>query len=293
MRKKITSLSVLLLSGAFLLTSCVKDEELESTKNLRTAKETREAEKLAEEKALAELKKKEQELANSKEEFSQLTAKQAQINALLTQQKQAIDGLRGAESAVKAAEAAITAANNEKADLVAAKTQVEENYNLAKAAADRNLEANQRGQVAVQKELEILNNTTLGDNVVELSNQLSEKKSQLEVLEKELAVAQDAYDNARAAAKKAVTNDLLATTLFSTLYGVEDYVYSAKYSTYTYPQDESTYISVSNFLKNVNYISPLNYESQTFTHNLKYRKEIRNEHIDVFRTRREQSSTRC
>lgn len=50
MRKKITSLSVLLLSGAFLLTSCVKDEELESTKNLRTAKETREAEKLAEEK---------------------------------------------------------------------------------------------------------------------------------------------------------------------------------------------------------------------------------------------------
>lgn len=85
MRKKITSLSVLLLSGAFLLTSCVKDEELESTKNLRTAKETREAEKLAEEKALADLKKKEQELANSKEEFSQLTAKQAQINALLTQ----------------------------------------------------------------------------------------------------------------------------------------------------------------------------------------------------------------
>ena len=49
------------------------------------------------------------------------------------------------------------------------------------------------------------------------------------------------------------------------LYGVEDYVYSAKYSTYTYPQDESTYISVSNFLKNVNYISPLNYESQTRT----------------------------
>ena len=61
MRKKITSLSVLLLSGAFLLTSCVKDEELESTKNLRTAKETREAEKLAEEKALAELEKKKQE----------------------------------------------------------------------------------------------------------------------------------------------------------------------------------------------------------------------------------------
>ena len=265
MRKKITSLSVLLLSGAFLLTSCVKDEELESTKNLRTAKETREAEKLAEEKALADLKKKEQELANSKEEFSQLTAKQAQINALLTQQKNAIIGLKDAESAVKAAEAAITAANNEKADLVAAKTQVEENYNLAKAAAERNLEANQRGQVAVQKELEILNNTTLGDNVVELSNQLAEKKSQLEVLEKELAVAQDAYDNARAAAKKAVTNDLLATTLFSTLYGVEDYVYSAKYSTITYPYDESTYINVSNFLKNVNYISPLDYESQTRT----------------------------
>lgn len=267
MRKKITSLSVLLLSGAFLLTSCVKDEELESTKNLRTAKETREAEKLAEEKALADLKKKEQELANSKEEFSQLTAKQAQINALLTQQKEAIDGLRNAESAVKGAEAAITAANNEKADLVAAKTQVEENYNLAKAAAERNLEANQRGQVAVQKELEILNNTTLGDNVVELSNQLAEKKLKQEELTQEVAVAQDAYDNARAAAKKELTDNLLATTLFSTLYSVQNYVYSAKYGTndYSFPADERTYIVLSNFLKNVSYISPLDYERQTRT----------------------------
>lgn len=251
MRKEITSLSVLLLSGAFLLTSCVKDEELESTKNLRTAKETREAEKLAEEKA--------------DKEFSQLTAKQAQIKVLLDQQKEAIVGLRSAESTVKAAEAAITAANNEKADLEAEKAKVEEQYNLAKAAAERDLEANQRGQVAVQKELEILNSTTLGDNVVELSNQLAEKKLKKEELTQEVAVAQDAYDNARAAAKKELTDNLLATTLFSTLYSVQDYEYSAKYSTNTYPYDESTYINVSNFLKNVNYISSLNYESQTRT----------------------------
>ena len=73
MRKKITSLSVLLLSGAFLLTSCVKDEELESTKNLRTAKETREAEKLAEEKA--------------EKELTQQGAKQGRVQALIDRQK--------------------------------------------------------------------------------------------------------------------------------------------------------------------------------------------------------------
>ena len=33
--------------------------------------------------------------------------------------------------------------------------------------------------------------------------------------------------------------------------------------------------------------------NKKFTHNYKYRKEIRNENNDVFKTRREQSSTRC
>lgn len=61
---------MLLLSGAFLFTSCVKDEELESTKNLRTAKETREAEKLAEEKAkvAAEQAQAENTLASAKDQ---------------------------------------------------------------------------------------------------------------------------------------------------------------------------------------------------------------------------------
>ena len=53
MRKKITSLSVLLLTGALVLTSCVKSEEDDSTKALRTAQEQRALEKLSEDKQLA------------------------------------------------------------------------------------------------------------------------------------------------------------------------------------------------------------------------------------------------
>ena len=53
MRKKITSLSVLLLTGALVLTSCVKNEEDDSTKALRTAQEQRALEKLSEDKQLA------------------------------------------------------------------------------------------------------------------------------------------------------------------------------------------------------------------------------------------------
>lgn len=53
MRKKITSLSVLLLTGALVLTSCVKSEEDDSTKALRTAQEQRALEKLSEDKQVA------------------------------------------------------------------------------------------------------------------------------------------------------------------------------------------------------------------------------------------------
>ena len=53
MRKKITSLSVLLLTGALVLTSCVKSEEDDSTKALRTAQEQRAIERLSEDKQLA------------------------------------------------------------------------------------------------------------------------------------------------------------------------------------------------------------------------------------------------
>ena len=57
MRRKITSLSLLLLSGAVLFTSCVKDEEQENTKALRDAKVARESEKIAEERASSKVSK--------------------------------------------------------------------------------------------------------------------------------------------------------------------------------------------------------------------------------------------
>ena len=111
MRRKITSLSLLLLSGAVLFTSCVKDEEQENTKALRDAKVARESEKLNEEKAKAatEQAQAEQTLASTKER---------RIQALV--QLQATY-----ENDIKDAEAAIAQATDENASYAAKKTASE------------------------------------------------------------------------------------------------------------------------------------------------------------------------
>ena len=100
MRKKITSLSLLFLSGALVLTSCVKNEEEESTKALRTAQEQRAKEKLAEDKT-----QKAMELEQTKKA----------LVASLVERKTAILGEIATEKAN------IVTAQNENADRTASK----------------------------------------------------------------------------------------------------------------------------------------------------------------------------
>ena len=245
MRKKITSLSVLLLSGAFLLTSCVKDEELESTKNLRTAKETREAEKLAEEKALAELEKKKQELANGSVEFAQLEAKQKRIQELAKRQSEILKEIADAKKEIKTQEA-IKTTETAKKELLQAQVD------LAQEKLDRNVEQKNRQVAAKEHEITALEAVDFADVAAALK-EYNAKQNEAEAENTKADAAENAYKEAKAPVVKALTDALVATDLFKKLYKGENSVFA-----------RVTDPNVAEFVKNFSSDgSNLNYRNQS------------------------------
>lgn len=201
---------MLLLSGAFLLTSCVKDEELESTKNLRTAKETREAEKLAEEKALAELEKKKQELANSSVEFAQLEAKQKRIQELAARQSAILNEIADAKKEIKTQEAVKTTET-------AKKELLQAEVDLAQEKLERNVEQKNRQIAVIEHDLASLENVEFADVTTALKEYSAKYEEKTAVTTKKEA-AEKTYNEAKAAAVKTLTDALVATDLFKALY---------------------------------------------------------------------------
>ena len=196
MRKKITSLSLLFLSGALVLTSCVKNEEEESTKALRTAQEQRAKEKLAEDKT-----QKAMELEQTKKA----------LVASLVERKTAILGEIATEKAN------IVTAQNENADRTASKATLQSKVDLAAEKLARNLESYNRQIAAKEHEKTVVTAANLAD-VVALNNQIKTKQTAKEVATQQQEVASQAYTNAKAAVVKAFTNGLLATNLVKALY---------------------------------------------------------------------------
>ena len=196
MRKKITSLSLLFLSGALVLTSCVKNEEEESTKALRTAQEQRAKEKLAEDKT-----QKAMELEQTKKA----------LVASLVERKTAILGEIATEKAN------IVTAQNENADRTASKATLQSKVDLAAEKLARNLESYNRQIAAKEHEKTVVTAANLAD-VVALNNQIKTKQTAKEVATQQQEVASQAYTNAKAAVVKAFTDGLLATNLVKALY---------------------------------------------------------------------------
>ena len=159
MRKKITSLSLLLLSGALVLTSCVKNEEEESTKALRTAQEKRATEKLTEDKT-----QKAMELEQTKKA----------LVASLVERKTAILGEIATEKAN------IVTAQNENADRTASKATLQSKVDLAAEKLARNLESYNRQIAAKEHEKTVVTAANLAD-VVALNNQIKTKHTANEV----------------------------------------------------------------------------------------------------------------
>ena len=155
MRKKITSLSLLFLSGALVLTSCVKNEEEESTKALRTAQEQRAKEKLAEDKT-----QKAMELEQTKKA----------LVASLVERKTAILGEIATEKAN------IVTAQNENADRTASKATLQSKVELAAEKLARNLESYNRQIAAKEHEKTVVTAANLAD-VVALNNQIKAKQT--------------------------------------------------------------------------------------------------------------------
>ncbi|WP_314808678.1 hypothetical protein [Capnocytophaga granulosa] len=224
MRKKITSLSVLLLSGAFLLTSCVKDEELESTKNLRTAKETREAEKLAEEKAkvAAEQAQAENTLASAKDQRVRTLA-ELQLSYLRE---------------IKNAQDAINKAQDENAAYTAEKSASEADVARKKEDANRKI-------ARLNAEIAALENSVDAD-YEDLLKQVNLKQAEIEKEENVNAVAKNAFDNAEKALLQPLVEGVLKSDVFKKVY---EYVNSGSnyvnYTTVTSPV--AGYYYVKNF----------------------------------------------
>ena len=196
MRKKITSLSLLLFSGALVLTSCVKNEEEESTKALRTAQEQRAKEKLAEEKT---------------QKAAELEQTKKALVASLVERKTAILGEIATEKAN------IVTAQNENADRTASKATLQSKVDLAAEKLARNLESYNRQIAAKEHEKTVVAAANLAD-VVALNNQIKTKQTAKELATQQQEVASQAYTNAKATVVKAFTNGLLATNLVKALY---------------------------------------------------------------------------
>lgn len=263
MRKKITSLSVLLLTGALVLTSCVKSEEDDSTKALRTAQEQRALEKLSEDKQLAA-----NQLAKATHELTLLAQSVAKGEASVEDAKMALEKAKmaleqakraeeigkiedetrklGAEKAKEAAEYAKTlvkterlfrlldekvtllgevksieqdlkTAQNDKADKEATVASLQSKVDLLKEKLDRNLAQLDRQIALKEHEKQTIEAADLTDPTA-LKKQKVEKEYAKTVENQKKAPLKKAYEEAEAAAVKALTNGVLATDFAKVLY---------------------------------------------------------------------------
>lgn len=238
MRKKITSLSVLLLSGAFLLTSCVKDEELESTKNLRTAKETREAEKLAEEKALAateqalkDLEKRKQELAVGSVEFAQLEAKQKRIQELAARQSAILGEIATAQKLIKDSQLANAGREAKKALLEDYVAQVQKQLEQDITEFTRQITAKEQQKATLE--------SATFEDISALLERYRAKKQEKESQAVAAAVKKDAYNQEKASVTKTLTDALVATDLMKVFYKNSG---NSLYKKVTYARDITSYV---------------------------------------------------
>ena len=250
MRKKITSLGLLLLSGALVLTSCVKSEEDDSTKALRTAQEQRALEKLSEDKQqrLAELAKilategidlekaraeyekyklqyeREKELAalnheankanaeRSKEEaqYAKTMDKVGRLLNLLDQKANLLGDIKEAEKSLKEAQ-------DTKADKEATVASLQSKLDLLKEKLDRNLASIDRSIALKEHERQTVEAADLTDPT-ELKKQKTTKEYAKTVENQKVAPLKKAYEEADVAAVKNFTDGVLATDFAKVLY---------------------------------------------------------------------------
>ncbi len=207
MRRKITSLSLLLLSGAVLFTSCVKDEEQESTKALRTAKETREAEKIAEERASSKVSK----------------------------VKELVDLQTTYENDIKNAEEAIARATDENASYAAKKTASEADVARKKEDANREI-------ARLNAQIEALQNS-VDANYEDLLKQIEVKKAAIEKEENVKAKAYYDFENAEKALLQPIVEGVLKSDIFNVVYQYDsrgsNYI---RYTLVTSPVNGSNYV---------------------------------------------------
>lgn len=207
MRRKITSLSLLLLSGAVLFTSCVKDEEQESTKALRDAKVARESEKIAEERA---------------------SSKVGKIKDLVD--LQAIY-----ENDIKNAEEAIARATDENASYAAKKTASEADVARKKEDANREI-------ARLNAQIEALQNS-VDANYEDLLKQIEVKKAAIEKEENVKAKAYYDYENAEKALLQPIVEGVLKSDIFNVVYQYDgqgsNYI---RYTLVTSPVNGSNYV---------------------------------------------------
>lgn len=182
MRRKITSLSLLLLSGAVLFTSCVKDEEQENTKALRDAKVARESEKIVEERASSKVSK----------------------------VKELVDLQTTYENDIKNAEEAIARATDENASYVAKKTASEADVARKKEDANREI-------ARLNAQIEALQNS-VDANYEDLLKQIEVKKAAIEKEENVKAKAYYDFENAEKALLQPIVEGVLKSDIFNVVY---------------------------------------------------------------------------
>ena len=292
MRKKITSLSVLLLTGALVLTSCVKSEEDDSTKALRTAQEQRALEKLSEdkqlkvaelatklategidlEKARAEFEKyklqyeREKELAALNHETNKANAEkskdEAQYGKTLVKVERLLNLLdRKAVllGEINDAEKLLKETQDTKADKEATVASLQSKLDLLKEKLDRELASIDRSIALKEHERQTVEAADLTDPT-ELKKQKTTKEYAKTVENQKKAPLEKAYKDTDAAVIKNFTDGVLATDFAKVLYKNEG---NNRYSEITSP-DATPYVV------NFTHIGDLDY-SNTTTDGIRYR----------------------
>ena len=292
MRKKITSLSVLLLTGALVLTSCVKSEEDDSTKALRTAQEQRALEKLSEDKQLkvAELARKlaeegidlekaraeyekyklqyerDKELAALNHETNKANAEkskdEAQYGKTLVKVERLLNLLdRKAVllGEINDTEKLLKEAQDTKADKEATVASLQSKLDLLKEKLDRELASIDRSIALKEHERQTVEAADLTDPT-ELKKQKTTKEYAKTVENQKKAPLEKAYKDTDAAVIKNFTDGVLATDFAKVLYKNEG---NNRYSEITSP-DATPYVV------NFTHIGDLDY-SNTTTDGIRYR----------------------
>ncbi len=256
MRKKITSLNLLLLSGALVLTSCVKNEEEENTKALRTAQEQRAKEKLAEEK---DAKTVELEKARVELEASKLTnekAKEELEKTKVDNKKALVEHFVNRKTAllgeIAAEKANIVTAQNENADRATNAATLQSKVDLAAEKLARDLESYDRKIAAKEHEKTVVEAANLAD-VVELNKQVQVKNYEKTVAEQQKEVADQAYKAKKAEVVKAFTDAVLGTDFAKALYSNDG---NGRYTTVSNP-------NVAPYVKNFTNTATLNNTGKT------------------------------